>query len=139
MLPLYWRARTERCGERGAALEIGLTEEIRKMCGLPPLAAPSGDADPLFSWDLMRVDLAPSGYMADAGGVVFTKTHGRRAMGCMLDAARALSADRVDMAEKLQWREMEIIDCRLVSRCASRDGYGVPAERLAEELAAHLD
>ena len=109
------------------------------MCGLPPLAAPSGDADPLFSWDLMRVDLAPSGYMADAGGVVFTKTHGRRAMGCMLDAARALSADRVDMAEKLQWREMEIIDCRLVSRCASRDGYGVPAERLAEELAAHLD
>lgn len=100
-------------------MEIGLTEEIRKMCGLPPLAASSG-------------------YMADAGGVVFTKTHGRRAMGCMLDAARALSADRVDMAEKLQWREMEIINCRLVSRCASRDGYGVPAERLAEELAAHL-
>ena len=83
--------------------------------------------------------LAPSGYMADAGGVVFTKTHGRRAMGCMLDAARALSADRVDTAERLQWREMEIINCRLVSRCASRDGYGVPAERLAEELAAHLD
>lgn len=40
-------------------MEIGLTEEIRKMCGLPPLAAPSGDADPLFSWDLMRVDLGP--------------------------------------------------------------------------------
>ena len=166
-------------------MEIGLTEEIRKMCGLPPLAAPAEDAAPLFCWDLARVDLgarklllaatvatracavtrmaaadwrrigevardlaegavgccglAPSDYMQLAGGIVLTKTHGRRAMGCVLDAARALSADRVDMSEKLQWREMELLNRRLVSRCAIRDGYGVPAERFAEELAARLN
>lgn len=38
------------------------------------------------------------------------------------------------MGEKLQWREMELFNCRFISKCAGHDGYGVPAERFAEDL-----
>ena len=165
-------------------MEIGLTEEVRKMCGLRPLPAPAPGADPFLCWDVARVDLGarklllvanvatracavtrmsaadwrhigrivpelaqqaaascgcdPQQYASLAGAAALTKTHGRRSLGCMADASHALSADRVDMSEKLQWREMEIINRRLISKCAASDGYEYPAERFAECLAAHL-
>lgn len=38
-------------------MEIGLTDEVRKMCGLRPLPAPGEGGDPFFCWDMARVDL----------------------------------------------------------------------------------
>lgn len=68
-------------------------------------------------------------YLELAGGVSFSKTHGRRALGCMNDLSRMLGPARIDMGEKLQWREMELLNCRLVPKCAGHEGYVVPAIR----------
>lgn len=38
-------------------MEIGLTDEARKMCGLRPLPAPAEGVDPFFCWDMARVNL----------------------------------------------------------------------------------
>lgn len=73
-------------------------------------------------------------YLALAGEVRLSKTHGRRALGCMNDLSRMLDPTRIDMGEKLQWREMELFNCRFISKCAGHDGYGVPAERFVEDL-----
>lgn len=43
---------------------------------------------------------------------------------------------RIDMGEKLQWCEMTFFNCGFISKCAGHDGYGVPAERFAEDLRA---
>lgn len=75
-------------------------------------------------------------YLELAGGISLSKTHGRRALGCMNDLSRMLNPARIDMGEKLQWREMELFNCRLISKCAGHEGYGVPAERFAEDLRA---
>ena len=40
------------------------------------------------------------------------------------------------MGEKLQRREMTLFNCGFISKCAGHDGYGVPAERFAEDLRA---
>ncbi len=165
-------------------MEIGLTDEVRKMCGLRPLPAPADDIDSFFFWDMARVDLgsrkllimtnaattacavtrmnsadwkridevalqlvedavgccgcSPADYLALAGDVSLTKTHGRRAVGNMGVLAQALRPDDIDMGEKLQWRQMELLNHRFVSRCLSHEGYGFPAERFAQDLAAHL-
>ena len=37
-------------------MEIGLTDQVRKMCKLQPLPAPAEDVDPFFCWDMTRVD-----------------------------------------------------------------------------------
>lgn len=75
-------------------------------------------------------------YLELAGGVGLSKTHGRRALGCMNDLARMLDPGDIDMAEKLQWRQMELLNCRFISKCAGHEGYAVPAERFAEDLRA---
>ena len=165
-------------------MEIGLTDEVRKMCGLRPLPASCEDSDPFFCWDIARVDLgsrklliisnaatsacavtrmaaadwkridevahrliddavwccgcSSGDYLSLAGEVALTKTHGRRAVGNMMTTAHALWADEIDMSEKLQWRQMEYLNHHFISRCAAHDGYGYPAERFAEDLAARL-
>ena len=165
-------------------MEIGLTDEVRKMCGLRPLPAPGEGSDPFFCWDMARVDLgsrkllimsnaatsacavtrmtaadwkhidevahqliedvvgccgcSPEEYFSLAGETALTKTHGRRAVGNMLTLAHALWADEIDMSEKLQWRQMVFLNHRFISRCVAHDGYGYPAERFAEDLAARL-
>ena len=78
-------------------------------------------------------------YLGLAGEVRLTKTHGRRALGCMNDLSRMLDPARTDMGEKLQWREMELLNRRIISSCAGHEGYGVPAERFAEDLRALLE
>ena len=78
-------------------------------------------------------------YFELAGEVRLTMTHGRRALGCMNDLSRMLGLDNIDMDEKLQWREMELFNCRLISKCAGHEGYGIPAERFAEDLRALLE
>lgn len=78
-------------------------------------------------------------YLELAGGVNLSKTHGRRALGCMNDLSRMLGPARIDMGEKLQRREMELFNCRFISKCAGHDGYGVPAERFAEDLRALIE
>ena len=78
-------------------------------------------------------------YLELAGGVNLSKTHGRRARGCMNDLSRMLGPARIGMGEKLQWREMELLNCRFISKCAGHDGYGVPAERFAEDLRALIE
>ena len=75
-------------------------------------------------------------YLEFAGGVRLSKTHGRRALGCMNDLSRMLDPARIDMGEKLQWCEMTFSNCGFISKCAGHDGYGVPAERFAEDLRA---
>ena len=165
-------------------MEIGLTDEVRKMCGLRPLSAPGEGSDPFFCWDMARVDLgsrkllimsnaatsacavsrmaaadwkrivevarqliedvveccgcSPEDYFSLAGEAELTKTHGRRAVGNMMTLAHTLCADDIDMSEKLQWRQMEFLNHRFISRCLAHDDYGYPAERFAEDLAARL-
>lgn len=75
-------------------------------------------------------------YLEFAGAVRLSKTHGRRALGCMNDLSRMLDPARIDMGEKLQWCEMALFNCGFISKCAGHDGYGVPAERFAEDLRA---
>lgn len=43
------------------------------------------------------------------------------------------------MSERLQWREMELFNCRLISKCAGHEGYGVSAECFAEDLRALIE
>lgn len=74
-------------------------------------------------------------YLELAGEARLSRTHGRRALGCMNDLSRMLDPARIDMGEKLQWREMALFNCKFISKCAGHDGYGVPAERFAEDLA----
>ncbi len=165
-------------------MEIGLTDEVRKMCGLRPLSARVEDADPFFCWDVARVDLgsrkllimanaatsacavtrmaaadwkridevahqlvedavgccgcSPEDYFSLAGEIELTKTHGRRAVGNMMTLAHALGPDDIDMTEKLQWRQMEFLNHRFISRCLAHEGYGHPAERFAEDLTARM-
>ena len=165
-------------------MEIGLTDEVRKMCGLRPLAAPDDGVDPFFCWDMARVNLgsrkllimsnaatsacavtrmsasdwrhidgvahqliedavgccgcSSDDYLSLVGEILLTKTHGRRAVGNMMTLAHTLWADEIDMSEKLQWRQMEFLNHRFISRCLAHDGYGYPAERFAEDLAARL-
>ena len=78
-------------------------------------------------------------YLELAGEARLSKTHGRRALGCVNDLSRMLDPARIDMGEKLQWREMELLNCRLISKCAGHEGYRVPAERFAEDLRALID
>lgn len=52
----------------------------------------------------------------------------------MNDLSRILDPARIDMGEKLQWREMALFTRRFISKCAGHEGYGVPAERFAEDL-----
>ncbi len=165
-------------------MEIGLTDEVRKMCGLRPLPAPAEDADPFFCWDVARVDLgsrklliianaatsacavtrmaaadwkhidevahqlvedavgccgcSSEDYFSLAGEIELTRTHGRRVVGNMMALAHALGPDDIDMTEKLQWRQMEFLNHRFISRCLAHDGYGHPAERFAEDLTARM-
>ena len=165
-------------------MEIGLTGEVRKMCGLRPLAAPDDGVDPFSCWDMARVDLGSrklliisnaatsacavtrmsafdwkhidevahqliedavgccgcgsEEYFSLAGENALIKTHGRRAVGNMMTLAHTLWADEIDMSEKLQWRQMEFLNHRFISRCLAHDDYGYPAERFTEDLAARL-
>lgn len=57
----------------------------------------------------------------------------------MNDLSRMLDPACIDMGEELQWREMELLNCRLISKCAGHEGYGVPAERFAEDFRALID
>lgn len=50
---------------------------------------------------------SPEEYFSLAGEIELTKTHGRCAVGNMTTIAHALWADDIDMAEELQWRQME--------------------------------
>lgn len=82
------------------------------------------------------VGLDAGRYLELAGEACLTKTHGGRALGCMNDLSRMLDPARIDMGEKLRWQEMKLFNCRLISKCASHESYGVPAERFAEDLRA---
>ena len=78
-------------------------------------------------------------YLELAEETCLTKTHGKRALDCMNDLSRMLDPDNIDMDEKLQWREMELLNCRLISKCAGHEGYGVLVECFAENLRALLE
>lgn len=56
----------------------------------------------------------------------------------MMTTTHALWADENDMTVKLQWCQMEELNHLFISRCVAYDGYGYPAERFAEDLAARL-
>lgn len=71
-------------------------------------------------------------YLELTGGVSFSKTHSRRALGCMNDLSRMLDPARIDMGEKLQWREMELLNCRLISKCVGHERFAEDLRALAE-------
>lgn len=66
-------------------------------------------------------------YLELAGEARLSKTHGRRALGCMNDLSRMLDPARIDMGEKLQWREMELLNRRFISKCAPRATASPPS------------
>lgn len=78
-------------------------------------------------------------YLELAGDVRLSKTHGRRALGCMNELARMLDPGQIDMSEKLQWRDMMVFNCKFISKCAGHKGYGVSAERFAEDFRVKVD
>lgn len=78
-------------------------------------------------------------YLELSGDVRLSKTYGRRALGCMNDLASMLDPARIDMSEKLQWREMALFNCKYISKCAGHEGYGIPAERFDEDLQALIE
>ncbi len=78
-------------------------------------------------------------YLELAGGVSLSKTHGRRAMGCLNDLTRMIDPACIDMSEKLQWHEMEHFNCRFFSKCSGNEGYDIPAERFAKNMQALLE
>lgn len=75
-------------------------------------------------------------YLEFAGEAHLSKTHGRRVLGCINDLSRMLDLARIDMGDRLQWREMELLNCGFISKRVGHEGYGVPAERFAEDLRA---
>lgn len=75
-------------------------------------------------------------YLEFAGEARLSKTHRCRVLGCINDLSRMLDLARIDMGERLQWREMELFNCGFISKRVGHEGYGVPAERFAEDLRA---
>lgn len=75
-------------------------------------------------------------YLELAGEARLSKTHGRRALGCMNDLSHILDPARIDMGEKLQWREMVLLNYDFISKCAGHEGPVAPVERFAEDLRA---
>ena len=43
------------------------------------------------------------------------------------------------MSERLQWREMELFNCRLISKCAFYERYGASAACFADVLRALIE
>ena len=118
-------------------MEIGLTEAVRKM------AHAAADWKHIDEVAIRLVEdavgsagLDTGRYLELAGEARLGKTHGRQALGCMNDLSHMLDPARIDMGEKLQWREMALLNCDFMSKCASHEGSVVPAERFAEDLRA---
>lgn len=110
-----------------------------RLCAITRMAAADwrhiDDIPPRLVEDAVdSAGLDARAYLELAGGVRLSETHGRRALGCMNDLSRILDPARIDMGEKLQWREMALFTRRFISKCAGHEGYGVPAERFAEDL-----
>ena len=63
-------------------MEIGLTDQVRKMRKLQPLPAPSEDVDPFLCWDMTRVDFGARKLliMSNAGTSACAVTRKRSAM-----------------------------------------------------------
>lgn len=95
-------------------MEIGLTDEVRKMCGLRPLSAPEEGVDPFFCWDMARVDL------------------GSRKLLIMSNAAT--SACAVTRMAAADWKRIDEVARRLVEdavdccRCSPEDYLSLAGE-----------
>lgn len=118
-------------------MEIGLTEAVRKMAH----AAADWKHIDKVAIRLVEDAVGSAGldagrYLELAGEARLSKTHGRRALGCMKDLSHMLDPARIDMGEKLQWREMVFLNCDFISKCADHEGSVVPVERFAEDLRA---
>lgn len=118
---------------------LAASNAATRLCAITRMAAADWKRIDEVALQLVEDAVGGSGldvgrYLELAGDVCLSKTHGRRALGCMNDLSRMLSPACIDMREKLQWREMNLFNCRHISKCAGHDGYGVPAERFAEDL-----
>ena len=67
---------------RKSIMEIGLTDQVRKMRKLQPLPAPAKDVDSFFCWDMTRVDFGARKLliMSNAGTSAYAVTRKRSAM-----------------------------------------------------------
>ena len=94
-----------------------------RLCAITRMAAADwrhiDDIPPRLVEDAVdSAGLDARAYLELAGGVRLSKTHGRRALGCMNDLSRILDPARIDMGEKLQWREMALFTRRFSYRSA---------------------
>ena len=73
-------------------------------------------------------------YLVRAGGVEFGRTHGRRAVGCMNRLVDTLLWCECERGEQFQARLTRLVNFDDPAGCATREGYGYAAERMAEDL-----
>ena len=97
-------------------MEIGLTDEVRKMCGLRPLPAPAEGIDSFFCWDMAREDL------------------GSRKLLIMPNAAT--SACAVTRMAAADWKHIDEVARQLIARRASWPSCAWAARRTRATLLA---
>lgn len=73
-------------------------------------------------------------YLVRAGAVDFGRTHGRKAVGCMNRMVDALMWAQCDRSEQFQAFLTDLANIDDIGSCACHDGYGVAADRMAEDL-----
>ena len=74
-------------------------------------------------------------YLVRAGSAAFGRTHGRKAVGCMNRMIDALLWSECDHDEQFQARLTRFVNFDDLGSCATREGYGYAAQRMAEDLA----
>lgn len=79
-------------------------------------------------------------YLRQAGGIRFTKTHGRKAVGqlCNADESFAISGDCYDPQEVLQYPMMYQVN-RTICHCIGYDEYICPNNEYEKKLRNLLD
>ncbi|MBQ9001882.1 MAG: hypothetical protein IJ087_08525 [Eggerthellaceae bacterium] len=76
-------------------------------------------------------------YLARAGEIEFGRTHGRKAVGCMNRMVDTLLWCECDHDAQLQPFLMHVVNVDDVGSSACHEGYGVAAERMAQDMLSH--
>ena len=90
----------------------------------------------MFAEPAMSADDADA-YLAMAGEVRLTKTHGRKSVGGLNEFAMVASYKDVRSDDKIQWRTMHDLS-RFICHCPTRDDYVCPGKAFLEDLEARL-
>ena len=93
-----------------------------------------------IAWSMLSAGFsqaAVGAYLTRAGDIEFGRTHGRKAVGCMNRMIDTLLWCECDHGNQFQPYLCYMVNMNDIGSCATREGYGMAAERMADDLRAH--